>query len=151
MSGEPKKAAQNAANAGKAGNAVSTADNARKAMVRAESTPISTAGERQRSRAASAAIRNGGQVTRPWSKKEQGVNFSANKRKEFRPINDKDYESVSSLIAKEVKKYPFLKKDKVAVRSMLMDELNSRGIKWFGKEDKNVIANLLDMTMEKAK
>lgn len=67
----------------------------------------------------------------------------------FREINDNDYNSISDILSRELIDNRWV--DNIVIRSWCMDECNRRGIKWFGKHNKDVIPNLVQMTIKKAK
>lgn len=67
----------------------------------------------------------------------------------FRPIEKKEFQEIANVVAREIRMLPFL--DKVAIRSMLMDECNVRGIKWYGKENASVIPELVKLSMKRAR
>ena len=65
----------------------------------------------------------------------------------FRQMTKTDYQVISETIRKEYSSHPWL--DIVAIRSMLMDECNDLGIKWWGKENKEVIPALVRLVIKK--
>ena len=64
-------------------------------------------------------------------------------RKVFRKITKTDYQVISENIRQEYCLNSWL--DTVAIQSMVMDECNRLGIKWWGKENKEIVPILVKL------